>query len=172
MNKKATAITLIVMAFVGVIMASAVSAQPTVPKPFAPQPSISWAKIDQGTINFQNNVKNPWDDQKLIYKTYKFRFNNNQVQIYMELYNKLRPNTNYDPDDLRNVIIANAWTINKYTIKSLDKSKSKFRINLIKINTKTYNSKGTLTSTNTKTVWSRFDPVKYYWTNKGSLIRK
>lgn len=141
------------MAFVGLQLAGAVSAQPnTVPNPFAPQPFWQWQKIDQGNKYFQNNWRNPWDDQKLNYKTYKFKWRDNNVKIYMQLYNKTRVNTWQ----------RWRWSLNKSTIKSLDKTNWR----TIRINTLTYNSTGNLTNNTNRYVFTRFDPVRYYWNYK------
>jgi len=76
MNKKATAIALLIMALVGFTMASAVSALPnTVPKPFEPNKS-AYKPLFNGYKQkfYENKENNPWDDQLIIYKTYKNKF--------------------------------------------------------------------------------------------------
>ncbi len=166
MKRKATAISLLIIAFVGLTTAGAVSAQPNkVPNPFAPQPSFWWPKIDQGDKYFQNSWRNPWDDQKLTFKTYKWRFNNDHVKIYLQLYNK-RITTNNNV--IRGPNNRITWTINKYTIKSLDKN-SRF---WLRINTVTYDANGKFSGQKNQFVFTRFNAVRYYWIFKNRLITR
>jgi len=165
MSRKMAAITLLVMALVGFTIAGAVSAADnTVPKPFAPKPSWQWKTFDQGSKYFINNRKNPCDDQKLTYKTYKWRYgwknSNNQVKIYMQLFNKARASS--VKSWRRKPVESWSWVVNQSTIKTLDKQ-NRFQL---KINTLTYNSTGNLTSNTNKTVFTKYDAVGYYWAFK------
>lgn len=155
------------MAFVGLTIAGAVSAAPsnTVPNPFAPKPVWQWQKIDQGSKYFQNMRWNQWDDQKLNYRTYKFRYNwrfnnNNHVKIYMQLFDKKRNN-------MMNPWAWN-WALNKSTVKSLDKN-NRFQL---KINTVTYNSTGNEINNTNQTIFTRYNAVQFYWIFKNRLITR
>lgn len=164
---------MLLMAFVGFTIAGAVSAAPnTAPTPFAPQPIWQWKMFDQGTKNYQNNWRDPWDDQKLVYKTYKWRYgwknSNNHVKIYMQLFTKARTSPaklwRHNPRESWRSYHRTSWrwVVNNSTVLSLDKQ-NRFQLNINKL---TYNATGNLTGNTTTTVSTRFDAVRYYWMYK------